>query len=88
MSYLLRFSPQATEDIKLHKKSGNKLILKKISSLLKELTESPFEGTGNPEPLKYDLQGKWSRRITKEHRLVYEVFEDYVAVLSAYGHYL
>ena len=87
MAYHLDFSKQATNDIDFHKKSGNKAVLKKILVLLNELTEHPFEGTGKPEPLKYDLAGYWSRRINQEHRLVYEVTEDSVIILAALGHY-
>jgi toxin YoeB len=87
MSYHLDFSDQAKKDIDFHKKSGNKTILKKIFVLLNELTEHPFEGTGKPELLKHNLSGNWSRRINLEHRLVYEVIQDSVNVLSAKCHY-
>ena len=50
-------------------------IVEKIKDLLNEIGKKPFEGTGKPEPLKYDLKGYWSRRITSEHRLVYKVEE-------------
>jgi toxin YoeB len=85
--YTLRLSEQAKEDIRDHKKSGNKGIVNKISLLLEELTEHPFTGTGKPEPLKHALTGYWSRRINREHRLVYEVTDTIVSVLSAKGHY-
>jgi toxin YoeB len=62
-------------------------VLKKLSVLLEELTEHPFEGAGKPELLKYDFAGYWSRRVNREHRIVYEVTEDIVFVLSAKGHY-
>lgn len=87
MSYQLDFSNQAKNDIDFHKKLGNKAILKKIFVLLNELTEHPFEGTGKPETLKYNLTGYWSRRINQEHRLVYEVLEDTILLHSAKGHY-
>ncbi len=87
-NYILRFSEQAKEDIRQHKKSGNKAIVNKITLFLEELTEHPFTGTGKPEPLKHALAGCWSRRINREHRLVYEVSEDTVFVLSARGHYM
>jgi len=87
MNYHLDFTKQANKDIDVHKKSGNKALLKKLSILLIELTEHPFEGTGKPESLKYDLTGYWSRRINHEHRLVYEVLEDSILILSAAGHY-
>ena len=86
-SYILRFSEQAKEDIRNHKKSGNKAVVNKITLLLEELTEHPFVGTGKPEQLKYELAGLWSRRINQEHRLVYQVFDDVVVILSAKGHY-
>ena len=86
-SYTLRFSEQAKDDIRHHKKSGNKAVVNKITLLLEELTQHPFTGTSKPEPLKHSLTGFWSRRINKEHRLVYEVSEDMVFILSAKGHY-
>jgi len=51
------------------------------------MPSTPFEGIGKPEPLKGDLSGCWSRRIDEEHRLVYEVTDDLIIVLSMYGHY-
>lgn len=86
-SYTLYISDQAKDDIRLHKKSGNKAVLNKITLLLGELTLHPFSGTGKPEPLKHTLAGCWSRRINREHRLVYEVTDGIVSVLSAKGHY-
>lgn len=86
-SYTLWFSEQAIDDIRQHKKSGNKAVINKVILLLEELTQHPFTGTGKPEPLKYNLSGMWSRRINKEHRLVYEVKENTVFILSAKGHY-
>ncbi|MEZ4773226.1 MAG: Txe/YoeB family addiction module toxin [Bacteroidia bacterium] len=71
MSYHLDFTDRAKEDIAAHKKSGNKTTLNKLLTLLEELAEHPFTGTGKPEALKYRLSGMWSRRINKEHRLIY-----------------
>ncbi len=88
MSYTLVFTEQAKKDIKHHKKSGNKIVYNKITVLLNELASHPFTGTGKPEPLKYNLTGFWSRRITNEHRLIYEVIEPDVIIVSALGHYL
>jgi toxin YoeB len=87
MIYRLDFTKRAQEDIDFHKKSGNKSVLNKIAVLLNELIEHPFIGTGKPEPLKHSLSGMWSRRINKEHRLVYEVIENAVVVHHAKGHY-
>jgi toxin YoeB len=87
MGYHLDFTNKAKEDIAIHQKSGKKAVLKKLFALLEELEQHPFSGTGKPEPLKYELSGMWSRRINKEHRLVYEVVENIVYILSAEGHY-
>jgi toxin YoeB len=87
VKYILLFSQQTEEDLIFYKKSGNKAILKKIIAFLEEIVEHPYSGTGKPEPLKHDLTGKWSRRINKEHRLVYEVLDDSILLHSARGHY-
>lgn len=82
-------SENAILDIKKHLKSGNKASIKKIETILIELENHPFSGTGQPEKLKYDFAGKWSRRINQKDRMIYEVHEDVVTVdvLSAMGHY-
>ena len=88
--YHLNFSPEFIDNIENFKKSGNKSVLRKINSLLKELKEHPRTGTGKPEQLKYSaIPNCWSRRVTKEHRLVYSIEDDIVVVyiLSAFGHY-
>ena len=87
MSYHLDFTDKANFDIAAHKKVGNKAILNKLFTLLRELEEHPFTGTGKPEQLKYNLSSCWSRRINREHRLIYEVSGDAVFILSAKGHY-
>ena len=87
MRYHLYFTDKAKEDITAHKKAGNKVVLNKLLTLLEELVEHPFTGTGKPEPLKHDLSGIWSRRINREHRLVYEVDESTIFVHSVKGHY-
>ena len=63
--------------------------LKKINRLIKDIDRHPFEGIGKPEPLKHELQGKWSRRITQEDRLIYEIDsqEETVVIYSAKDHY-
>ncbi|MEQ8469610.1 MAG: Txe/YoeB family addiction module toxin [Marinoscillum sp.] len=63
------FLDQAWEDY-LFWQHQDKKILKKINNILKDIDRHPFEGIGSPEPLKHDLKGYWSRRITLEHRLV------------------
>jgi len=85
------FTPQAYEDLKFWKKTGNRIIQKKIEKLILAIKESPFEGIGKPEPLKYELTGSWSRRIDKEHRIVYEIYEKNTIIIleiqSLRGHY-
>ncbi len=88
MSYSLDFSEKTQRDIESHKKAGNKVLLKKLLVLLNEIAEHPFSGEGKPEQLKHSLSGAWSRRINQEHRLVYEVQEERILILSAKGHYL
>ncbi len=89
MSYTLEFSNTALIDIEKHKKSGDKPTLRKIEKLLNELMKHPITGTGQPEMLKHDLAGLYSRRINKKHRLVYAINEQIVTVniLSAWSHY-
>ena len=67
--------------------TGNKAMLKKIAQLTQSILDNPTEGIGKPEALKYELTGKWSRRITNEHRFVYQVENDLLKVFSLRGHY-
>jgi toxin YoeB len=83
----LRLTDSAKEDIRFFVRSGQKSVLKKIEILLTEIKSDPFTGTGKPELLKHNLSGQWSRRITREHRLIYEMKEDHILVHSARGHY-
>jgi toxin YoeB len=62
-------------------------ILKRVNQLIRDIQRTPFQGIGNPEPLKYDLSGFWSRRIDREHRLVYQVFGDELLIYSCRYHY-
>lgn len=62
-------------------------VLNKIKPLILDITHHPFEGKGKPEPLKYKLSGYWSRRITLEHRLVYQVLDDDLFIISCKYHY-
>lgn len=71
--YQIVLANQAKIDYAFFVQTGNQKVLKKIASLLAELREHPFTGTGKPEPLKYNLTGCWSRRINSEHRIVYRV---------------
>lgn len=67
--------------------SHDKKLAKRIIRLIKEIEREPFSGIGKPEPLKYDLQGFWSRRITDEHRLIYSVENNKILIAQARYHY-
>jgi toxin YoeB len=81
------YTPKAKEHLDFWVKTGNKLVLKKIVQLTKAINENPYEGIGKPEPLKHELTGYWSRRITQEHRYVYAIADDNLIVVSLKGHY-
>lgn len=80
------FSKNAWEDY-VSWQAEDKKILKKINSLIKDIQRTPFDGIGKPEALKFDLKGYWSRRIDREHRLVYQANENEVLVYSCRFHY-
>ncbi len=81
------FSPNALQQLQYWKKSGNKKVIEKIDSLLKEIQVTPFEGTGKPEPLKHHWSGYWSRRITAVDRLVYKVENETILIAQLRYHY-
>ena len=66
---------------------NNQKIVKRIRKLIQNTRRTPFEGIGKPEPLKGDMAGLWSRRITNEHRFVYFVNEDGLNIVSVRFHY-
>ena len=74
------FLEQAEKDREYWEKTGNKVIMKRITALLKDISEHPYIGIGKPEPLNYELTGYWSRRINSEHRIIYSVNEEIVTV--------
>jgi toxin YoeB len=82
----LLFDNQAFDDFTDWLIEDKKTYLK-IIKLLKEIRRTPFEGEGKPEPLKHNLSGFWSRRITQEHRLIYEVTDETIRVMSVRDHY-
>jgi toxin YoeB len=82
----ITFSKNAWEDYTSWL-SEDKNILKKNNELIKDIQRTPFEGKGKPEPLKYDLAGFWSRRIDREHRLVYQVNNIEILIYSCRYHY-
>lgn len=80
-------SDTAWEQLLSFSKNEIKLI-KRIFEIVDNIKVSPFEGIGKPEPLKGDLKGFWSRRVTDEHRIVYKIEDDCVYIFQVKGHYL
>ena len=71
----------------LYWQKTDKKMVKRIHEFIKDIKRSPFEGIGKLEGLKYDLAGKWSRRIDEEHRLVYQMEEDHLILYTCRYHY-
>ncbi|CCJ08849.1 Txe/YoeB family addiction module toxin [Methylocystis sp. SC2] len=82
----LVFSEQAWADY-LYWQGQDKKTLERINTLIKECARTPFEGLGKPEPLRGDLRGWWSRRIDREHRLVYRVEDGALLIAQCRYHY-
>lgn len=82
----LIFAEQAWEDY-LYWQKTDKQQLKRINSLVKEISRDPFEGIGKPEPLKHALAGYWSRRINDEHRIIYKAQGDSLLIAQLRYHY-
>jgi toxin YoeB len=82
----ITFSKNAWEDY-ISWQAEDKKMLRKINELIKEIQRTPFEGIGKPEPLKFELTGYWSRRIDREHRLVYRVKNEDLLIYSCRFHY-
>ncbi|NBB19222.1 Txe/YoeB family addiction module toxin [Runella sp. CRIBMP] len=82
----LSWDSDAWEDY-LYWQRTDKNVLKRINELIKECLRTPFEGKGKPESLKASLSGYWSRRITEEHLLVYQVLNDRIHILQCRFHY-
>jgi toxin YoeB len=82
----LVFAEQAWDDY-LYWQAQDPKILERLNALIKECRRIPFSGTGKPEPLRGDLRGWWSRRVTLEHRLVYRVEGDSLLIAQCRYHY-
>ena len=80
------WSDHAWEDY-LYWQTQDKKILKRINQLIKDIDRNGYKGLGKPEPLKYELQGYWSRRIDDEHRLVYRIVDNKIEIVSCRLHY-
>ncbi|RLD19165.1 MAG: Txe/YoeB family addiction module toxin [Bacteroidetes bacterium] len=82
----LAWSPRAWNDYLFWQKT-DKNKLNRINALIKDVMRTPFEGIGNPEPLRHELQGFWSRRIDREHRLVYSFKGKEILIVACRYHY-
>ena len=80
------FAAQAWDDY-LYWQQTDRATLKRINDLIRDIQRSPFAGIGKPEPLRHQFQGCWSRRISGEHRLLYEVDGDKVFLVQCRYHY-
>lgn len=81
------FLDQALDDIAFWKKTGDQSVQGRITKLLESISKTPYSGIGKPEPLKHELSGYWSRRITHQHRLIYTVHGNRIKVISLRFHY-
>ena len=86
--YIIRFNRIAEKDLKRLRR-GESILLNKVKELIEEIKITPYEGKGKPEQLLHNYAGRWSRRISKKHRLVYLVEEEAmrVTIEKCYGHY-
>ncbi len=83
---MIAFEDAGWEDYQYWQKE-ERMILKKINQLIRDIQRKPFDGIGKPEALKNDLSGFWSRRITDEHRIVYRIEDDELIIAQCRGHY-
>jgi len=83
---ILSWADLAWDDY-LYWQKVDKRILKRINALLKDIKREPYSGVGSPEPLRHNWSGYWSRRINREHRLVYKVMDGEVIVAQCRFHY-
>jgi toxin YoeB len=81
------YTDKTLTDIAFWKRSGNRAIQTKISSLIDSISQTPYSGIGQPEALKYELTGYWSRRINQEHRIIYSILSTRIIIHSLKGHY-
>ena len=87
MTQRIKFTPQFRRDLIRLKKENSKHLVKLWDIIIDLSDGDPFHGVGLPEPLKGNLSGYWSRRITLEHRLIYEIEEEVIVLISCFGHY-
>ena len=83
---MITFEDAAWDDY-LYWQQHDKVLLRRINTLIRDIQRDPFEGIGKPEPLKFNFSGYWSRRIDEEHRIVYKVLDDEIIIAQLRGHY-
>lgn len=83
----IEFSPKAQKQFVEYRNAGDKKSLGKIFDIIQNITQTPFSGIGKPEPLKHTLAGMWSRQINKKDRLVYQIDDEVLMIISIKGHY-
>lgn len=83
----IELTSDAKADLAYWKNVKNEQILQRIKQLINSISETPFQGIGKPEALKHNLSGKWSRRIDKENRIVYQIKNKIIYIHSLKGHY-
>ncbi|MGQ7243877.1 Txe/YoeB family addiction module toxin [Salinicola sp. V024] len=83
---MLTWAEKAWEDY-LYWQSTDKKTLKRVNMLIKDIQRQPFSGPGDPEPLRHGWSGYWSRRIDREHRLVYKPTEQAIIIVQCRYHY-
>lgn len=82
----LSWAEKAWQDY-LYWQQTNKKTLRRINAIIKDIQRQPFSGLGDPEPLKHNWSGYWSRRIDREHRLIYKVMDDAIIIVQCRYHY-
>lgn len=83
---ILSWAEKAWEDY-LYWQQTDKKTLKRINKLIRDISREPFKGLGDPEPLKHNWSGYWSRRIDREHRLVYKMADKEIIIVQCRYHY-
>lgn len=83
---IISFAEKGWEDY-LHWQKIDKRVLQRINLLIKEIKRHPFTGMGDPEPLKHNWSGYWSRRINREHRLIYKYTDETIIIVQCLYHY-
>jgi len=86
-NFKIRFTDLALQHLEFWHKSGQKAHIKRIEKLIQSIKETPASGIGKPELLRHNLAGRYSRRIDKEHRIIYRIEDQTVFIISMKGHY-